>query len=363
MFKFKKFLNKQLVYATIILLFIGITIILVWGINQTSIFKDKNSEQNNTSSTISSTNQKANNSTKYTIQTPSAINVLTSSTIQTPITSSSVNIATQQTSSAIQAPAASSSDVTSTSQTPVAIQKSSVTQTSASTPAGINADSEKYSNASKAIFAGPKKMHVSITFDDGYDRTAIKKVLDVLKEENLKATFFVIGKNLNNNTDLWKRAVKEGHEICNHTYYHQLLGKMSDDKIIKEITDWEEAAEKVLGKEYLARMKQDFPFIRLPGGDGNNNKRILYLAQSQGYKVIGWDTDSYTGVIRQMVKDKQPKDAIGKQVSVYIPKAAKKGSIILMHFNAYDTTYLKQTIKGLQDKGYEIKSISEIIKN
>lgn len=286
MFKFKKFFNKQLVYSTIILLFIGITIILVWCINETSIFKDKNSEQNNTSSTITSTNQKANNSTKYTIQTPSAINVLTPSAIQTPVTSSSVNIATQQTSSAIQAPAASS-DITSTSQTPAAIQKPSATQTSASTPAGINADSEKYSQASKAIFAGPKKMHVSITFDDGYDRTAIKKVLDVLKEEKLSATFFVIGKNLNQNTDLWKRAVNEGHEVCNHTYYHQLLGKMSDEKIIKEFTDWEEAAEKILGAEYMVRMKRDFPFIRLPGGDGNNNKRILYLAQSLGYKVIG----------------------------------------------------------------------------
>ena len=206
-------------------------------------------------------------------------------------------------------------------------------------------------------------MHVSITFDDGYDRTAIKKVLDVLKEEKLSATFFVIGKNLNQNTELWKRAVNEGHEVCNHTYYHQLLGKMSDEKIIKEFTDWEEAAEKILGAEYMVRMKRDFPFIRLPGGDGNNNKRILYLAQSLGYKVIGWDTDSYTGIIRQMEKNKQSKDEIAKQVSVYIPKVAKKGSIILMHFNAYDTTYLKQTIKGLQDKGYEIKSISEIIKN
>ena len=354
MFKFKKFLNKQLVYATIILLFICITIILVWGINETSIFKDKNSEQNNTS-TISSAIQAPVTSSSVNTATQQ-----TSSAIQAPVTSSSVNTATQQTSTAIQAPAASS-DITSTSQTPAAIQKPSVTQTS--TPGGINADSEKYSKASKAIFAGPKKMHVSITFDDGYDRTAIKKVLDILKEEKLSATFFVIGKNLNQNTDLWKRAVNEGHEVCNHTYYHQLLGKMSDDKIIKEFTDWEEAAEKILGAEYVVRMKRDFPFIRLPGGDGNNNKRILYLAQSLGYKVIGWDTDSYTGVIRQMEKNKQPKDEIAKQVSVYIPKVAKKGSIILMHFNAYDTTYLKQTIKGLQDKGYEIKSISEIIKN
>ncbi len=324
MFKFIKILNKQTIYSILILLFIGITITLVWGLNKTSIL---NSEKNNESSTISSTNQKTNNSTEYVSQKSSSIKLPTPSAIQASATSPSANTVTTQ------------------------------------TPAAIDADSEKYSKASKAIFAGPQKMHVSITFDDGYDRTAIKKVLDVLKEENLKATFFVIGKNLNNNTDLWKRAVKEGHEICNHTYYHQLLGKMSNDKIIKEITDWEEAAEKVLGKEYLARMKQDFPFIRLPGGDGNNNKRILYLAQSQGYKVIGWDTDSYTGVIRQMVKDKQPKDVIGKQVSVYIPKAAKKGSIILMHFNSYDTPYLKQTIKGLKDKGYEIKSVSEIIKN
>ncbi len=324
MFKFIKILNKQTIYSILILLFIGITITLVWGLNKTSIL---NSEKNNESSTISSTNQKTNNSTEYVSQKSSSIKLPTPSAIQASATSPSANTVTTQ------------------------------------TPAAIDADSEKYSKASKAIFAGAKKMQVSITFDDGYDRTAIKKVLDVLKEENLKATFFVIGKNLNNNTDLWKRAVKEGHEICNHTYYHQLLGKMSNDKIIKEITDWEEAAEKVLGKEYLARMKQDFPFIRLPGGDGNNNKRILYLAQSQGYKVIGWDTDSYTGVIRQMVKDKQPKDVIGKQVSVYIPKAAKKGSIILMHFNSYDTPYLKQTIKGLKDKGYEIKSVSEIIKN
>ena len=339
MFKFTKLFNKQIIYSVIILLCIGITLTLIWGINKTSLYNDRTPEQSNTSSSkypASSTNtsQSDNTTTPQSIkvQQPSAINSSTSQSIEV--------------------------------QQPGAINSTTSTQEQASTTLTAAAIvSSSAIKASKAIFAGPKKMHVSLTFDDGYDRTAIKKVLDVFKEENLKGTFFVIGKNLNNNQDLWKRAVKEGHEVCNHTYYHQLLGKMSDEKIIEEFTEWEKVAEKVLGAEYVVRMKQDFPFIRLPGGDGNSNNRILSLAQSQGYKVIGWDTDSYTGVIRQMVKNNNSKDQIAKQVSVYIPKAAKKGSIILLHFNSYDTQYLKQTIKGLKDKGYDIKSISEIIKN
>ncbi len=341
MFKLTKLFNKQIIYSVIIILSIGITLTLIWGFNKTSLYNDKTPEHSNTSSSkypTSSTNTPQSDNTT----TPQSIKVQQARAINSS-TSTPQSIEVQQ---------------------PGAINSSTSTQDQASTTLTSAAImSSSAIKASKAIFAGPKKMHVSLTFDDGYDRTAIMKVLDVFKEENIKGTFFVIGKNLNNNQDLWKRAVKEGHEVCNHTYYHQLLGKMSDEKIIEEFTEWEKVAEKVLGAEYVVRMKQDFPFIRLPGGEGNNNNRILSLAQSQGYKVIGWDTDSYTGVIRQMVKNKNSKDQIAKQVSVYIPKAAKKGSIILLHFNSYDTQYLKQTIKGLKDKGYDIKSISEIIKN
>lgn len=226
--------------------------------------------------------------------------------------------------------------------------------------AGIETKAENYNNAKKTIYRGKSTTAVAITFDDGYDRNAIKKVLEVLKKENLKATFFVIGTALNKNADLWKQAVAEGNQVCNHTNNHKALSKLTNKEIEAEITGWENNATKVLGKEYVEKMKNEFPYVRFPGGDGNNDKRVLYKAESLGYTVIGWDVDSYTGVIRPLHKTASVQ-AIAYKITSFIPSKCQKGSIVLMHFNNYDTRNLEATFDAVKQRGFEIKTVSELI--
>src|SRR5699024_9928088 len=91
---------------------------------------------------------------------------------------------------------------------------------------------EKYG----AFYKGnPNDKVVYLTFDNGYENGYTAKVLDVLKKEEVPATFFVTGHYLESAPDLAKRMVKEGHIIGNHSYTHPDLTKMSEDKIIQEL--------------------------------------------------------------------------------------------------------------------------------
>src|SRR5256885_3206263 len=70
--------------------------------------------------------------------------------------------------------------------------------------------------------------YIALTFDDGPNATLTPKLLDLLAARHLKATFFVVGQNAADHPEILKRAVREGHEIANHSWSHPNLGKMSD---------------------------------------------------------------------------------------------------------------------------------------
>jgi peptidoglycan-N-acetylmuramic acid deacetylase len=126
------------------------------------------------------------------------------------------------------------------------------------------------------VFAGSKiscyrvapKPWVCLTIDDGYSVDAIKSMLSQLKRNNVKCTFFIIGCNLLNKAKqpLWRQAVKDGNEICYHSMNHRYLPSMSNREINADITAWEKAARKVLGRDYTIPK-----YARLPGGGGSYN--------------------------------------------------------------------------------------------
>ncbi|MHB8066159.1 MAG: polysaccharide deacetylase family protein, partial [Ruminiclostridium sp.] len=91
----------------------------------------------------------------------------------------------------------------------------------------------------KTIYMGANTSQVSLTFDDGYNKKTVEKVLDSLKSNNIKTTFFIIGKVLEDYPEVWKRAIAEGHQICNHTNYHEVLTNMPDNLVEDEILGWE----------------------------------------------------------------------------------------------------------------------------
>ncbi len=229
------------------------------------------------------------------------------------------------------------------------------------TKSGDKAQTEKKANAvQKTIFKGAKTPYVALTFDDGYNEKLIIKVLDVLKKNDIKATFFIIGSVLDDYPQVWKRAINEGHQICNHTLNHATLTKLSDQQVKNEILGWETCVKKALGEEYLKKMKSEFPYLRLPGGGGNKSDRILAIAQDCGYKVIGWSLETNSSVINPMRKNYSA-DEIAKKVQQHVVNDCNGGSIILLHFNQYDITYIEGIVSGIKNRGYSMVTVTELL--
>lgn len=88
---------------------------------------------------------------------------------------------------------------------------------------------------------------ISLTFDDGPNPNTSRIVLEELKKRDIKATFFLIGKNVDSYPDFAKRILDEGHEVANHSYTHPALGKLSDERVIEELTRCQESIIKATG--------------------------------------------------------------------------------------------------------------------
>ena len=108
-----------------------------------------------------------------------------------------------------------------------------------------------------------EKPQIAITFDDGPSEKYTPQLLDGLKERNVKASFFVIGKMAEKNPKLIKREQEEGHLIGNHTYNHVDISKMSDEAAVTEIEKTNQTIEKVT--------KKDVEYLRAPFGSWKKN--------------------------------------------------------------------------------------------
>ncbi|ORY20934.1 glycoside hydrolase/deacetylase, partial [Neocallimastix californiae] len=129
----------------------------------------------------------------------------------------------------------------------------------------------------------------AMTFDDGPTQFA-DAILDLLKEKNMKATFFVVGNLYMNTADSnWARIVKrmynEGHVVGSHTFNHKDLTTLSADQIKSEMTQLEDAISQAIGKKPA--------FMRPPYGSGNGNQNVMSTLGSLGYTAaITWNLDS-----------------------------------------------------------------------
>ena len=136
---------------------------------------------------------------------------------------------------------------------------------------------------------------------------------------------------------------------------------MNSEDVKKEILEWESVAAEIFGQEYLDKMKQEFPFIRLPGGAGNESKRVLRIVSELGYVPVGWNLESYYAVLRHHDLKNEPLAPIADEVFAHISKRVKGGSIILLHFNPYDTERLYEIITAIKEKGLTMHLLSECI--
>lgn len=189
---------------------------------------------------------------------------------------------------------------------------------------------------------------IALTFDDGPDPRFSNDVLDVLKQYNVPATFFVLGSKAVANPEIVKRMQNEGHVIGNHTYAHPNLVEEADlETLEREVTRTEDALNEIIGyRTKLFRPPYGFLY----------NELVEKLGEMNDY-VIAWDVDSLDW------QEEQPEVIASRVVDNIHP-----GAIILMHDGAESTgdrtntiLSLQQIIPQLQEQGYEFVTVPDLL--
>ncbi len=185
---------------------------------------------------------------------------------------------------------------------------------------------------------------LALTFDDGPHPRYTNEILDILEEYNVKATFFVIGVNIENYPGIIENIYAKGHEIGNHTYSHSSKQQISEDELKNEIDRCQELISSKIGiRTGLFRPPR-----------GKLNKAVENFAAYNNYTVILWSIDTMDWAHRSP-----------ENIMKNIENTVKGGDIILMHdyISGKNTTIdaLRLLIPRLQSLGYEFVTVSELI--
>jgi peptidoglycan/xylan/chitin deacetylase (PgdA/CDA1 family) len=186
------------------------------------------------------------------------------------------------------------------------------------------------------------QMVLAMTFDDGPHPRHTPRLLDMLKQRNIKATFFVVGQCAREYPDIIRRIVAEGHEIGNHTYDHHSLTSMSDTQVRDELRRTDEAV--------FAASGYRMHLMRPPYGACNLRLNQMWF-QEFNYPTILWSVDPFDW--------KKPGVAA---VTSRIVNSAHKGSIILAH-DIHESTVaaMPSTLDQLLAKGYRFLTVSQLL--
>nr|WP_227522093.1 delta-lactam-biosynthetic de-N-acetylase [Bacillus solitudinis] len=189
------------------------------------------------------------------------------------------------------------------------------------------------------------KKEIYLTFDNGYENGYTEKVLDVLKEKEVPATFFVTGHYLNNATELVQRMVEEGHIVGNHSWHHPSLPEVGDGRLIEELTKVKERFTEITGVK-------EMNYLRAPRGQFS--ERSLALSNKMGYTNVFWSM-----AYKDWEIDKQKG---GQYAYEQIMKRIHPGAIMLIHSVSSDNAEaLPRVIDDARKQGYEFKSLDEMM--
>lgn len=154
---------------------------------------------------------------------------------------------------------------------------------------------------------------VYLTFDEGYENGYTAKILDVLKEKNVRATFFITLAYLNSSPELVQRMIEEGHTVGNHTAFHPSMPKVKLERAYREVKQLHDAV--------LSRFGYEMKYFRFPMGESSD--RTLALVQEMGYTSVFWSF-----AYMDWDPEKQPEPAASRQKIV---SYAKPGTVYLLH--------------------------------
>ena len=182
---------------------------------------------------------------------------------------------------------------------------------------------------------------VAISFDAAWGNEQTDALLQILKEKNVTATFFLVGEWVDKYPESVKKIAQMGHDVENHSDTHPYMTKLSTQELVREITNCNEKIKTLTGKSPS--------LLRPPYGDYNN--QVVNAVKEQGMYCIQWDIDSVDW------QDPTPQEMVQK-----ITSKLQSGSIILMHNGAKNTPEaLPQIIDTVRAEGYEFVPISELV--
>ncbi|MFD1956237.1 polysaccharide deacetylase family protein [Paenibacillus thailandensis] len=188
---------------------------------------------------------------------------------------------------------------------------------------------------------------VALTFDDAPDPRFTPQILDILKEQHVRATFFIVGYRAEDHRELVRRIHREGHEIGNHSYNHPNYAELPLEQFQNQILRTDRAIRKIAG--YSPR------FIRPPYGE-LRSRQMRWLSEHD-YTVVNWDVDSVDW-----------RNTASSDVLMNIRKTLRPGSIVLQHAGGGDGQDLSGTIAALpalieelKEQGFDIVPLSELL--
>lgn len=180
---------------------------------------------------------------------------------------------------------------------------------------------------------------LALTFDDG-PKADTGKILDILNAKGVKATFFVVGKQVDAFSDQLRRIADDGHEIGNHTYNHRNCQYLSESEIMQEIFRTSAAVRALTGRE--------IEFFRPPGG--HSSKNLSNVMRRFGLTTAYWSVNcsKYEGTTRKKLYD-------------HVVNSAQPGGIILLHnLELVTVQALPEIIDTLRSRGYSFVTLSEL---
>jgi len=184
--------------------------------------------------------------------------------------------------------------------------------------------------------------YIAMTFDDGPHPQNTPRLLKILSQRNIKATFFVIGQSVQNHPQVLRQTIDEGHEIGNHTQTHRLLTKLNDDQLRWEFDKCRDAIQQAAGYEPK--------LMRPPYGALSGRQRALAYNE-YGYPTILWSVDPMDW--------KRPGPSV---VASRILNNTNQGSIVLAHdLHSGTVSAMPATLDGLLRRGFKFVTVSQLL--
>ncbi|MGI4829141.1 MAG: polysaccharide deacetylase family protein [Janthinobacterium lividum] len=203
---------------------------------------------------------------------------------------------------------------------------------------------------------------VAISFDDGPDPTWTPRILDVLKQYNVKGTFFMIGEVAEDNVGVMQRVYREGHEIGNHTFTHPDISDISERAVDLQLNATERLFAAKLGVQPVY-FRPPYSIDQEP--DTNDQAAPIYHIESHGYVIVGDKIDTNDWDEHPRKSPQQIVDSVLDQIDKAQTKSWMRGSIILMHDGGGDRSAtvaaLPALIQALRAHGFTLVPVSSLI--